>query len=190
LPPLAEVLAALAATFARFPARWYLFGAQAVVLWGRPRASLDVDVTVAVEPEQLPRLVECLAAAGFEPRIRSGLEDFLRRARVLPTLHGPTGIPVDLVLAGPGLEERFLDRAIRVRVGEAEIPVISPEDLVVTKLLAGRPKDLEDVRGVLAERAASLDVGAIRATLGLLEQALGQSDLLPLLDAELRRAQS
>jgi hypothetical protein len=57
--------------------------------------------------------------------------------------------------------------------------VISPEDLIVTKVLAGRPKDIEDVRGIVHERRASLDEGRVRRTLGLLEQALGQSDLLP-----------
>jgi len=57
------------------------------------------------------------------------------------------------------------------------IPVISPEDLIVTKVLAGRSKDIEDVRSVIHERRASLDAERIRTLLGLLEQALGQSDL-------------
>ena len=45
---------------------------------------------------------------------------------------------------------------------------------------------LDDVRGVLRERGGALDIAQIRETLELLEQALGQSDLLPLLDAELQ----
>jgi predicted nucleotidyltransferase len=53
----------------------------------------------------------------------------------------------------------------------AAIPVISPEDLIVTKILAGRSKDLEDVRGILKERRASLDLDHIRETLDLLEQS-------------------
>lgn len=47
----------------------------------------------------------------------------------------------------------------------------------MTKVLAGRPKDLEDVRGVLLERLDTLDLAMIRGTLGLLEDALSQSDL-------------
>src|SRR5436190_24013521 len=57
------------------------------------------------------------------------------------------------------------------------------------KVLAGRLKDLEDVRTVLTERLNRLDVAYIRSTLGMLEQALGQSDLLPVLDAEIARAE-
>ena len=67
------------------------------------------------------------------------------------------------------------------------VPFISPEDLIVTKLLAGREKDIDDVRGVLAERGAALDVSRIKTTLGLLEDALGQSDLTPVLERELDR---
>jgi hypothetical protein len=88
-------------------------------------------------------------------------------------------MPLDVVLAGPGLEEEFLQRAISVEVGEARIPVISPEDLIITKVLAGRPKDIEDVRSVAHERRNSLDIERIREMLGFLEQALSQGDLLP-----------
>ena len=94
--------------------------------------------------------------------------------------------------AGPGLEELFLSRAVPVPIGHIVVPVIRPEDLVVTKILAGREKDLEDVRSVLRERQDMLDVALIRTTLTSLEEALGQSDLLPaferlLADLETRR---
>jgi len=62
------------------------------------------------------------------------------------------------------------------------IPVISPEDLVITKVLAGRPKDIEDVRAIIHERSASLDEERVQRILHLLEEALGQSDLLPVFE--------
>jgi hypothetical protein len=150
--------------------------------------SADVDVTVEIDlPEAIAFAAE-MEAAGFTLRIHDvDLEGFVERTRVLPFLDSATGLPLDIVLAGPGLEELFLDRALPVKMAGAAIPVISPEDLIVTKILAGRPKDLDDVRGVLKERRASLDLDQIRATLALLEQALGQSDLRPALEAELSR---
>ncbi len=93
-------------------------------------------------------------------------------------------MPLDVVLAGPGLEEQFLDRVIVVQVGDFMVPVISPEDLVVTKVLAGREKDVGDIRGVLQARADSLDLGYIRRTLRVIEDAMGQSDLVPLFETE------
>ena len=59
----------------------------------------------------------------------------------------------------------------------------------MTKLLAGRQKDIEDVRGVLSERGSTLNLSQIRMTLVLLEDALGLSGLMPVFDAELGRWQ-
>lgn len=182
--PLADLLAGVAASLETVGARWYLFGAQAVVIWGRPRLTADIDVTVELPPEALDSALRALGERGFRLRITFGVEEFLRRTRVLPFRHEASGMLLDLVLAGPGLEEEFLDRAIAVPFGDRSYPVISPEDLVVTKILAGRPKDLEDVRGVLAERSGRLDLDRIRTVLRLLEEALGQSDLLPLFEGE------
>ena len=183
----AELLAALAEALAALHAQWYLFGAQAAIIWGRPRLTADVDVTVRLEPEEPARLVAALESRGF--RLRVGLaDDFVRRTRVLPFVYLPNGLPLDVVLAGPGLEEMFLSRAVRVQVAGVTVPVISPEDLVVAKVLAGRPKDIEDIRGILRERLARLDVDSIRSTLSMVEKALSQSDLVPVFDDELARA--
>ncbi len=186
---LADLLASLADGLAAVGARWYLFGAQATVLWGRPRLTADVDVTVRLDLADVGQLVDVLRARGFEPRI-GDIHDFVRRTRVVPFTHVPSALPVDVVLAGPGLEERFLNRAVMVRVGDLDLPVISPEDLVITKILAGRPKDLDDVRGVLRERLDSLDVSVIRSTLTELEDALSRSDLLPCFESQWARART
>lgn len=184
----AELFRALARVLRELRAPWYVFGAQAVLVWGRPRLTADIDVTVKLDPEQPERLVQAMAAAGFALRV-SATEDFVKRTRMLPFVHTATAWPLDVVLAGPGLEDRFLSDAVEVDLGEGVlVPVIRAEDLVVTKILASRPKDLEDVRGVLLERLDRLDVAAIRSTLGLLEGALGVSDLMPVFEAELARA--
>ena len=62
---------------------------------------------------------------------------------MLPLVHERSGLALDLVLSGPGLEEVFLERAVHVDVSGASIPFISPEDLIVTKVLARR--DLQPV---------------------------------------------
>jgi len=182
----ADLLSALAGALAPLRIPWYVFGAQAALIWGRPRLTADVDVTVRLEPEEPLRLVQALEGAGFRLRVKAEA-DFVRRTRVLPFVFVPSGLPLDVVLGGPGLEEVFLSRARPVQIGRLTIPVISPEDLIVSKILAGRPKDLEDVRGVLRERLASLDLQMVRSTLGVLEEALGQSDLRPVFEEELAR---
>ena len=56
------------------------------------------------------------------------------------------------------------------------------------KVLAGRAKDVEDVVTLLRVQKENVDLTHVRKTLRLLESALGQSDLLPLLDQALARA--
>lgn len=179
----AELLAELAVAMRASGLPWYLFGAQAAIVWGSPRLSADVDVTAAVA--ELDTFIENMRKHGFD--IGTADRDSIERHRVVPFVHRGSRILLDVVLAGPGLEEEFLRRAIAVDVDGTSIPVISPEDLLVTKILAGRAKDLEDVRGVLAERRSSLDIERIRAVLGLLEQALTRSDLLSVFDKEWER---
>lgn len=178
----AELLADLAGALEQVGASWYVFGAQAALVWGRPRLTTDVDVTVRFDAttEELVRAIE---ARGFVRRIEA-TDAFIRQTRVVPLEHRASGLALDVVLAGPGLEDLFLERAVPVDVSGTRIPFISPEDLIVTKILAGRAKDIEDVRGVLSERGDSLDVHRIRETLALVEQALGQSDLRPAFESE------
>lgn len=174
----ADLLADLAGVLRSWGDRWYVFGAQAVLIWGRPRMTADVDVTVALVPPDIGRFVSDMKTAGFELRV-GDVDDFVRRTHVLPFVHSRTQMPLDIVLAASGLEKEFLDRARRARIGDLEIPVISPEDLIIAKILAGRTRDLEDVTGILERQKKRLDVARIRETLQSLESALAQSDLVP-----------
>lgn len=176
IPPDAlELLKALQAVLDRW-GRWYLFGAQAVVAYGVPRFSADVDVTVKLVPEAPDRFAREMADAGFALRIDD--PDFVRRTRVLPFMHAATGLPLDVVLAGSGLEDEFLDRVKPTEVGGATIPLIDLADLIIAKILAGRPKDIDDARNLWRARRSDLDVARIRRLLKLLEEALAQSDLV------------
>src|SRR6266516_1212987 len=67
--PVAELLAALAAALDRLGVRWYLFGAQAALLYGSARLTADVDVTVDIGDMEPAKLVTALAAAGFRMRV-------------------------------------------------------------------------------------------------------------------------
>jgi len=156
------VLVALDRSCAATGVSWYLFGAQAALLYGSARLTADVDATVLLA--------------------------FVAATRVIPVVHRPTGLPADIVLGGPGLEELFLSRASKRSIGGTQIPVVSPEDLIVMKVLAGRDKDKEDVRAVLRAGQATLKLDSVRATIEMLEGALGQSDLMPLFDELLAQA--
>jgi hypothetical protein len=187
--PPAKLVADAAPVLERWASGWYLFGAQAVVIWGHPRQTADVDITIRLRPEDAVPFWRDMEKAGFELRVGEP-EDFLARTRVIPFLHVETGMPLDIVLAGPGLENIFFERVVLVRFGGTEIPVAAPEDVIIMKVLAGRLKDSADVFSILLQRLPTLDLTHIRNTLAMLEEALGQSDLLRPFEAEVQRARS
>lgn len=181
-----RVLEAIDKMAGALQARWYLFGAQAVAIWGRPRSTADVDVTIeAGSGTRIDDVILAARRAGLRLRAADA-KTLAQESAVLLLECG--GIPVDVVLGGPGLEALFLSRARRVRLGRLTIPVIGPEDLIVTKLIAGRPRDLEDVRGILSERAAELDLDQLRGLLSEIGTVLERSDLIDTLDRLEREA--
>ena len=182
----AELLLALSGALAELRVGWYVFGAQAVLHWGRPRLTEDIDVTVQLGSVDAATLLDRLRQAGFALRLE-GTPAFIAQTRVLPLSFKDTGWALDVVLGGPGLEEDFVRRAVPVEVAPGvTVPIISAEDLIVTKILSGRPKDLEDVRGVLLAQAGRVDVEQAGRVLAALEDALGVSDLRPVLERLVR----
>ena len=179
---LGDTLSAVAAVLDARRLRWYVFGAQAVAVRGAPRATQDVDITVEVDRSELESVVADLDAAGIRHRYPEIADDLLASGAVLPMRHG-SGMELDLVVAGPGLEQLALSRAERIEIDAVSVPVAHATDLVVMKVLAGRGKDLEDLRSLLS--AGGVDVDEARDLISQLESALGQSDLLPILDAAL-----
>ena len=156
--------------------RWHVLGAQAVAMHGPPRSTADLDLTVDLGELAPTVLVERLRRAGFVARFDDPA--FIRATRVIPLVHTQSRIPVDVVIAGP--ESRaplFIEGAERHRDALSQPPSLSRDYLLVSQAGASRPKDLEDVRELIAVSGDDLDVDEIEKLLDQLEQALGQSDL-------------
>lgn len=186
--PIADLLSDLGRAFDTLGISWYLFGAQAAIVYGVARLTADVDVTVRAPSTPTADWLATLAQHGFDGRFADAA--FIASTRVLPVTHLKTGLPVDIVLAGPGLEDEFLERAIMRSIDGVQVPVIELADLVVLKILASRPKDLDDVVSLLRIHPGDLDTVRIRTVLKMLEDALGQSDLLSALAQCQSRAQA
>lgn len=151
----------------------------------RPDWPTDADVTIEDVDVPSRALVPALERAGFSLRVP---DDFVDRTRVIPIAHDATGgIPIEprpCRAAAPGALLRARARASdrgRRRTGRKCGGHRGDEGP------AGRPKDMDDVRTVLAANA-QIDVGLIRTTLGELETILDQADLLPAFDDALARA--
>lgn len=89
-----DALAEISAWLKRTGLGWYLFGGQAALLRGSTRVTADIDVTVVGSLEVLDRLLGSLPEAFARRADRA----FTERTFVLPLLHQPSGVPVDLVI--------------------------------------------------------------------------------------------
>lgn len=149
------LLAKLAGALERAGIPYMVIGGQAVLLHGEPRLTRDVDVTLGVDASALPNVLRAVEAIGLVP-VRADIEEFVRSTNVLPVADAGSGIRVDLIFSFTPYEDEAIRRAIGVILENTTVRFAAVEDLIVHKLVAGRPRDLEDVAGVLA-RNPSLD---------------------------------
>ena len=82
----------------------------------------------------------------------------------------------------------MLARAIRRRVGRRSIPFVDTNDLLVLKVLAARPKDLEDVRALLRGGSTEIDLATTKARLRELGQLLDDSTLIEIFEDQVKAA--
>jgi hypothetical protein len=133
-----------------------VIGGLAVSLRGQPRMTVDVDLIVLADVEQAVGLVRDLLETPFEP-LFPGVEEVVSRSFILPLRHRSTGVRVDLALGMSGFEQEAVARATAIDLGGTPVPVVAAVDLLVMKALAGRPRDEEDMRSIIATQGESLD---------------------------------
>ncbi|HXD22078.1 MAG TPA: nucleotidyl transferase AbiEii/AbiGii toxin family protein [Gemmatimonadaceae bacterium] len=153
---LERLLAALTAQLGRAGLPFMLIGGQAVLLHGAPRLTEDVDATLGADPSRLAALLEVCAALGLVP-LPQDVESFVAETFVLPARHTLTGIRVDFIFSSTEYERQAIQRALPFMLAGEPVPFATAEDLIIHKLFAARPRDLEDVRGVVLRKGDELD---------------------------------
>jgi predicted nucleotidyltransferase len=148
-----------------------LIGGLAVSLRGQPRMTVDVDLVVLADVDAALQLVRSLAETPFEP-LFAGVEEVVTTAFILPLRHRSTGIRVDLAIGMSGFEREAIRRATRLVVGAGSVPVVTVEDLLIMKALAGRPQDEGDIRGLVELNRDTLDWNRCLATATALGAAI------------------
>jgi hypothetical protein len=159
----ADQLRAVARSLADLGAQYMLIGGLAVGIWSDPRATKDADFSVHVlaAPD---RVRDALRSAGLEIT-RGDLARALERGeavRLRQVGHSVAPVVVDLLFAITAFEIDALRRRRNVQVFGVELPVATPEDLFVFKLIAGRPQDLADASVLLELHGRNFHVERVR----------------------------
>ena len=157
-----------------------LIGGQAVLLHGDPRLTQDVDVTLGLGPGRLRDVLAVCGEIGLNP-LPDDVEAFVARTFVLPAEDAATGIRVDLIFSTTPYESQAISRAVRVPIGGEDVPFATAEDLIIHKLFAGRPRDIEDAAGVVRRKGPDLDWTYLRVWAGRFAEVEGREDLPSLL---------
>jgi predicted nucleotidyltransferase len=186
-PELPQLLATLTRALRDAGLPFMLIGGQAVLLHGRPRLTEDIDITLGAGPERLPDLLAACAASALTP-LPADPAAFVAETCVLPARHAATGMRVDCIFSTTAYEREAIGRAELVAVGGERVPVASAEDLLVHKLFAGRPRDLEDAASVVRRKGATLDWEYVRRAAAGFRDVPGRERMTEQLEA-LRRQQ-
>ena len=97
-------------------------------------------------------------------------------------------VPLDVSLALLPFELEAIQRARRVDYAGISLRIPSPDDLIIYKLVASRPKDLDDAEKLLSLHAEALDIERIRRVVGEFAEILEDLERPKILEALLRRS--
>ncbi|MDP2983206.1 MAG: nucleotidyl transferase AbiEii/AbiGii toxin family protein [Candidatus Latescibacter sp.] len=151
---------------------YMLIGGQAVLLYGEPRATKDIDVTLDVGPDRLPDIMNLVRDLDWKVLVEDP-HTFVTKTLVLPCQDPQTGIRIDLIFSFSAYEHQAIRRVKRVLIGDTKVMFASVEDIIIQKVITGRPRDLEDVKIILAKNP-EMDIPYIHSWLKQFSESLAQ----------------
>jgi predicted nucleotidyltransferase len=149
ITPLLAPIQALQSLLSKFNDQGVIIGGVAASLLGVPRFTADLDAVFLLGFEDIPQLLNEAASRGIEPRISDPIS-FARKSRVLLLRHTKSGIDIDLSLGVLPFEVEMVERSRMVEIGSIQLRLPAPEDLIIMKAIAHRPKDLIDIQSISA----------------------------------------
>lgn len=136
--------------------RYAFMGAFAVMAWGEPRATSDVDTLLAYTEAQVPGLVLALRSEHLtvDPR---DLVDALRDGGHVTVFHEGSVFWLDVKPARSAAELVEVDEAAEVEIRGQHLRIVRPEETIAFKLAFGSPKDEQDALSILTRQDGALD---------------------------------
>ena len=143
-----DVLKDLLGWFKSSPGEFLIIGGIAVSLLTHPRTTQDIDALGLLDDSQWEIFLKNGKRFGFEARIKNAL-DFAHKNRVLLLRHIKSGVGIDISFGYLPFEEESIKRRTFHKIGTLKIPLPTPEDLIIMKMIAHRPQDMIDVKTIL-----------------------------------------
>jgi hypothetical protein len=125
-----------------------IIGGQAVLLYGEPRLTKDIDITLGIGIDGLVRIENISRALSLKSLV-DDTEKFVKETMVYPVLHETSGIRVDFIFSFSPYERQAIERAKDIKMGKSVVRFAALEDVLVHKVFAGRARDMEDIESIL-----------------------------------------
>jgi hypothetical protein len=145
---LPKLLEKIAEAFEKEHIPYMIISGQAVLLYGEPRLTKDIGITLGLDINELHRIRNIAIQIGLTLLVQNE-EKFVRETMVLPTIHEPSGFRVDLIFSFSKYEQEALKRVNKIRIGSIDVCYASLEDVLIQKTISGRPRDIEDIKTMI-----------------------------------------
>jgi predicted nucleotidyltransferase len=171
-------LKALIQLFNETDIKYAIIGGLAVLFYGRPRFTADIDVNILIDRDKIDFFLAKAKKRGFKI-IPKNSSSFIKETGVIPLFFrkGNIGERCDIIIAESAIEYAGINRARIKKIGSVKAKVVTAEDLVIHKITSNRPRDIEDLRGILLRQKGKLDVKYILSWLNKIDKVNRKSKL-------------
>ncbi|MBC8204078.1 MAG: nucleotidyltransferase [FCB group bacterium] len=153
---------------------YMVIGGIANAVWGEPRATLDIDVTIWIENDKIPGFVDKVSQ-NFKILSRQPL-DFIEKTNVLPLIDDD--VRIDIIFGRLPFEKEAVRRAVTRKINDHDIRFISVEDLIIQKIISEREKDYSDAQKLVSKNKKIINKKYIEKRLKKLSELFNRLDIL------------
>lgn len=138
---------------------YMVIGSIAVAVYGIPRFTRDIVITVALTPDESALVMN--AVGDKFKAITKDAEKFAVDTWTMPLEHKQTGVKVDIIFSITSVEREAIKAARKFQVDGISVRHIPPEHLLVQKIIAGRAIDLKDAAGILETQGKKIRMAKV-----------------------------
>lgn len=165
---------------------YMIIGGQAVLLYGTPRLTRDVDITLGIDTDKY-LLIERVCKKSKLKTLPENPQDFASETKVLPAEEPTLKIRVDFIFSFTSYERQAIESAREVVMNGYPVKFASCEDVIIHKMFAGRAVDEEDVRNIMIKNRNKIDLKYIKKWLLEFSRVSEQRDILQRFNRLLKR---
>jgi predicted nucleotidyltransferase len=155
---------------------YMIIGGQAVLLYGTPRLTRDIDITLGVDTDKFPLIKNICDKLGLKI-LPEDPEVFAKETKVLPAEELTVRIRVDFIFSFTPYESQAISRAQKISINNYPVKFAACEDVIIHKMIAARAIDIEDVKNILLKQKTSIDLKYIQKWLLEFEQISEQTGI-------------